>query len=99
MESAFEKAREFIPERWTTRPEMIKDKRGFAAFSQGRFGCVGKGLAMKSLTYLTGLLVLKYDIDFAPGEDGVRVWSEMKDDFTAVPGDLKLVFKARKSDI
>lgn len=95
MESAFEKAHEFIPERWTTRPEMIRDKRGFAAFSQGRFGCIGKGLAMKTMTYLIKQLVLKYDIEFAPGESGMKLWTGMKDDFTAAPGNLKLVFKVR----
>jgi len=74
---------------------MIRDKRGFAAFSQGRFGCIGKGLAMKTMTYLIKQLVLKYDIEFAPGESGMKLWTGMKDDFTAAPGNLKLVFKVR----
>ena len=45
QESAFEKADEFIPERWTTRPEMIKDRRAFGPFSFGKspFCCALQG--------------------------------------------------------
>ena len=35
VETAFERPNEFIPERWTTKPEMVRDKRAFAPFSQG----------------------------------------------------------------
>jgi hypothetical protein len=117
VESSFERACEFIPERWTSKSEMIRDKRAWAPFSQGegfnyleiteqpsdrnfqtgRWGCVGKGLAMKNLSYVTALLVSRYDIEFGPGEDGTSVWKDMKDDFTAVPGRLNLIFKLRKA--
>lgn len=36
MESSFERAHEFIPERWTSKSEMIRDKRAWAPFSQGK---------------------------------------------------------------
>ncbi|KAF8517242.1 cytochrome P450 [Trichophaea hybrida] len=49
-ERYYEKALEFIPERWTEeKAEMIKDKRAYAPFSLGTYGCVGKGLAMMEL--------------------------------------------------
>jgi len=35
VESAFEDALSFIPERWYNRPEMIKDKSAFAPFGVG----------------------------------------------------------------
>lgn len=38
-EAAYEAAAEFIPERWTTRPDMVKDGRGFAPFSMGKVFC------------------------------------------------------------
>lgn len=44
------------------------------------------------LRYVLDILVNKYDISLAPNEDGTRVWKEMKDNFTAVPGNLELVF-------
>lgn len=36
VESAYERADEFIPERWTSKPEMIRDRRAYAPFSQGK---------------------------------------------------------------
>ena len=35
MENAFERATEFVPERWTTKPGMIKDKRAYNPFNNG----------------------------------------------------------------
>ncbi len=35
VESCFEQAKDFVPERWYSKPEMIKDKRAFAPFAQG----------------------------------------------------------------
>ena len=35
VESAFEKPNEFIPERWTTKPEMVKNKQGLNGFGIG----------------------------------------------------------------
>lgn len=40
-------------------------------------------------------IVNKYHIHFDPGEDGDRVFTEMQDHFTATPGPLSLIFKAR----
>lgn len=37
VESCFEHAEELIPERWDTRPEMIKDKRAFNPFNLGPY--------------------------------------------------------------
>ena len=42
--------------------------------------------------YVIAMLVSKYSISFAPREDGERVWREMRDNFTAEPVKLKLVF-------
>lgn len=35
VESAFERANEFIPERWYSKPEMVKNKHAFAPFGMG----------------------------------------------------------------
>lgn len=35
-EKYFVQAQEFIPERWTTRPELVKDRRAFIPFNTGR---------------------------------------------------------------
>ena len=63
----------------------------------GRFGCVGKNLALMELRAVTAALVKKYDIVFAPGSVGGRsVLTEMKDQFTMTPGRLELVFNLRQ---
>ncbi|KAJ8065223.1 hypothetical protein OCU04_005928 [Sclerotinia nivalis] len=79
LESCFEKANEFIPERWTEKPEMIKDIRAFQPFNLGRHSCP----------------VTKFEIALAPGENGRGVLDDLRDTFTAQPGDLKLVFRSR----
>lgn len=35
VEAAFERADKFIPERWYSKPEMIKNKHAFAPFGTG----------------------------------------------------------------
>lgn len=37
MESAYEDPLSFVPERWYSRPEMIRDKRAFGPFGVGMF--------------------------------------------------------------
>ncbi|CRG88390.1 hypothetical protein PISL3812_05420 [Talaromyces islandicus] len=95
LETCFEKAEEFIPERWYSRLEMVKSKKAFSPFSQGRYSCVGKNLAMAELRYVTAILVKKYTVRFAPGQSIEKVEAEMRDQFTAAPGDLKLLFTPR----
>jgi cytochrome P450 len=41
-EDYYENASEFVPERWYSKPEMIKHKNAFAPFSLGPAGCIGK---------------------------------------------------------
>lgn len=95
LESSYESAEQFVPERWTTRREMVKDARGFAPFSQGRFNCVGKTLAMNEMRFVIGLLMTKFEVTFWGDERGQRLFSDLKDQFTAAPGRLELKFQAR----
>ena len=85
----------FIPERWSIKPELVKDNRGVNPFGQGRYGCVGKQLGLQQLRFIIAFFVEKYDVAFALGEDGIAVVRDMVEYFTAVPGSLELVFEAR----
>lgn len=58
----------------------------------GRYSCVGKELALSEIRLVAALLLSKYEIAFAPGEDGKKCIEDMRDQFTAVPGELELVF-------
>lgn len=48
---------------------------------------------MIELRTLTASLLLKYDVSFAPGEDGTRLLTQTKDHFTLGLGKLDLIFK------
>ncbi|KAI1386119.1 cytochrome P450 [Hypoxylon trugodes] len=96
LESSYESADQFVPERWTTRPEMIKDARGFAPFSQGRFNCVGKSLAMSEMRFVIALLVKRFKVEFAGGDRGEKLFADLRDQFTAAPGRLDLRFRVRE---
>lgn len=102
LASCFERPLEFIPERWYSKPELVHDKGAFAPFNQGRFGCVGKNLALMEVRAVTAALLDRYDLEFAPGMGrGEGVERDMGDQFTATPGKLELVFteRVRKSEV
>ncbi len=61
----------------------------------GRYGCIGKTLALQELRCVTALLASKYDVSFPPGEDGRSVEQDTRDQFTSNPGELRVVFRAR----
>jgi cytochrome P450 len=86
---------EFIPERWYSKPELIKHKSAFIPFALGHWACIGKQLAYMELRTVIARLVMAFDIAFAPGEDGKKLLEESKDAFTMVVADMYLVLKAR----
>ncbi len=61
----------------------------------GRYNCIGKNLAYMELRAVTARLVSKYDVCFPPGEDGRSVEEDTRDQFTANPGALRVIFRAR----
>ncbi|KAM0812265.1 putative Cytochrome P450 [Seiridium cardinale] len=97
-EDCFEKPNDFIPERWTTEPQMIKDKRAFMPWGTGPYACIGKNLGLLEIRIVTVLLLDNFDISLAPGEDGKRLHEETLDCFAALPGPLHMVFAKRMPD-
>ncbi|KAI0179154.1 cytochrome P450 [Hypoxylon sp. FL1284] len=96
LESAFPRPNEFIPERWYSQPELVRDKRAFAPFSVGPRQCTGKMLAYIELRHVATLLLRRYDIEFAPGYDPETMWRDLKDQVTAQPGKVMCMFKPRE---
>ncbi|ROV98453.1 hypothetical protein VPNG_08525 [Cytospora leucostoma] len=94
-ERYFKRAEDFLPERWET---LSPDAAGSAylPFQKGGFACVGKPVAMMQLRMLISCVALRYDIDFAPGENGVEFWSDSKETLTLAIGPLWLVFTPKK---
>ena len=47
------------------------------------------------IRFLAALLISKYKFTFAPGDDGLSVVRDAKDNIALVPGPLNLVFEPR----
>jgi cytochrome P450 len=87
---------EFIPERWYSSPELIKNKSAFIPFALGFWGCIGKPLAYMELRAVIARLIMSFDIAFAPGEDGSKLLNESEDGFTMVVADMYLLLTPRR---
>ncbi|KAL4993614.1 cytochrome P450 [Aspergillus recurvatus] len=87
----FRRPLDWIPERFTTQPDLVLDKHAFKPWSVGRFACAGKHLSLMEIRIAAALLLTQLDFQLAPGEDGKRMFSEALDNFTCTPGPLKVV--------
>ncbi|OJJ07867.1 hypothetical protein ASPVEDRAFT_47061 [Aspergillus versicolor CBS 583.65] len=94
-ENHFTQANDFIPERFFSRPELIKHKDAFSPFSMGPYGCIGKNLAYMQIRLLTAYLITKFDVRLAPGEDGQDLLLRSADHFTTGLAPLNLCFIKR----
>ncbi|KAK4222043.1 Tryprostatin B 6-hydroxylase [Podospora fimiseda] len=94
----FEHPTEFIPERWTSKPELVKNKSVFIPFNTGPYACVGKRLAMLEIRRLVAEILWRYDIKVADGH--IReVWLDGKQDvFTTVSCALPIIFTERNKE-
>ncbi|KAJ5936120.1 benzoate 4-monooxygenase cytochrome P450 [Penicillium verhagenii] len=95
-EDCFERANQFIPERWYKNLGLVHNKTAFAPFGTGSHTCLGKPLAMNDMRLITARLVRYYDFRYPKGETGGAVRDNFKDQFTSKPGRLRLIFEARE---
>ncbi|KAF5638147.1 cytochrome P450 monooxygenase cytochrome P450 [Fusarium sp. NRRL 25303] len=94
-ERCFEKPNEFIPERWITRPELIKDASVYAPFSTGRGVCAGKQLGLMEMRYVLMDILSRYNIAFAPGANPQAFIDGLRDCYTLELPRLDMVFTPR----
>ncbi|SPB51282.1 unnamed protein product [Aspergillus niger] len=52
----FPRPNEFIPERWSTQPELVIHKEALNAFSSGTYSCAGKAFAMMEMRLLVSTI-------------------------------------------
>ncbi|KAH8603050.1 cytochrome P450 monooxygenase-like protein [Bisporella sp. PMI_857] len=97
-ERNFPQPNDFIPERWTSRPELITNKAAFIPFSMGPYKCPGKAVAMMELRSVIAKALNRYDISFPEGTNFVfqEYLDNIKDHFTAGVPKQKVVFRLRK---
>ena len=93
---AFVQPDEFIPERWSTRPELILNRNAFFPFSIGAFACVGKQLAYNEMRTVAASLTLSFEVRLAEGEDGNDLLNNTVDVFVVNTGHLNVVFEKRE---
>ncbi|KAL2256849.1 hypothetical protein VTK26DRAFT_1031 [Humicola hyalothermophila] len=94
-ERAFARAGEFVPERWTTRPEMVRMREAFVPFNTGPYACIGKRLAMLQMRRVVAEILARYDVAVAPGQTKEGFLGGKQDTFTTVSAPLPLVFTRR----
>ena len=94
---AFIRPEDFIPERWTTKPDLILRKDIFVPFSYGAYNCAGKPLAMMQLRMVIAMLIRKFELSFTPGKEAEceRFIQDQADCFTLHIHALPLSLKAR----
>ncbi|MCJ1430988.1 hypothetical protein MMC27_000338 [Xylographa pallens] len=86
---------EFIPERWTSQPELILQRDAWIPFHIGTHGCVGRQLALMVLRLSIANLVRRFDIVFGPNENGEGLLRDSKDHFNWSLAPLNLQFTER----
>lgn len=98
VSSAFVHPDKFIPERWTTRPELVLDARAYSPFSVGPHQCIGKSISQLESRIVTAKLILAFDMRFSSvvGQEPEAFWRDMKDQVTMMPGELWCCFDKRK---
>ncbi|PHH72972.1 hypothetical protein CDD80_4116 [Ophiocordyceps camponoti-rufipedis] len=96
-ERFFIDADRFIPERWTTKPELTKEGAASIPFSYGPYSCVGMALAMMELRLATAQIVSRFDVELAPGCSPSAFKKGLYDVFTMVAPGLRLVFRPREA--
>ncbi|KAJ5837014.1 benzoate 4-monooxygenase cytochrome P450 [Penicillium robsamsonii] len=95
-ERNFAEPEKFIPERWTTRKELVKNPEAFAPFLLGPYNCLGKSLALMQVRHVLVELIQRYEIVLAPGADPEKYWKERTDGFVMGLAPLELSFTERK---
>ncbi|KAJ3540924.1 hypothetical protein NM208_g4841 [Fusarium decemcellulare] len=86
---------EFIPERWTSRPDLVKDASVYAPFMVGRGACAGKQLGLMEMRYVLTEILSRYNIGFAPGANPQAFSDGLRDCFTLELPKLEMVFTSR----
>ncbi|KKA24572.1 Benzoate 4-monooxygenase cytochrome P450 [Rasamsonia emersonii CBS 393.64] len=98
-ERNFVRAKEFLPERWLSKPELILNRHAHMPFLTGPYSCAGRNLAMMELRSVIARTVHAFDIAFPDGTafDPEEYFSRVKDHFVAGAPAQELLF-TRRSD-
>lgn len=98
---SFVQPNDFIPERWTTQPELVLNKSAWLPFSAGVYNCPGKALGMMELRSVVARTIDRFNVSFPPGVDFKwdAFYSEIKDCFTSGVPNQDLVFSSMQEGV
>ncbi|KAL2383013.1 hypothetical protein RJZ90_002898 [Blastomyces dermatitidis] len=99
----FDQPTTFIPERWSSTPNLIKHKEAFNPFLIGANSCAGKAIALMELRFVTALIFRKFTVRLhtanAAKSSPLSFFDEQKpgwrDYFTASPPPFEVVLERR----
>ncbi|CAG8958604.1 hypothetical protein HYFRA_00009921 [Hymenoscyphus fraxineus] len=90
--TVYRNANEFIPERWSSRPELIIERSGYAPFSTGSHSCIGRPLALMEMRLAIAECISRFDIKFAEGFEPDKFIDDVKDCMSWHMGALNLCY-------
>jgi cytochrome P450 len=95
---AFVKPEGFIPELWSSRPELIWRKDAFFPFSYGAYNCASKPMAMMELRMIIAMIVKRFTVSIPSGKEAVarRFIEDQADCFVMDIKELPLLLRERK---
>jgi len=95
-EASFLKPNYWIPERFTTQPELMPNKNAFIPWTIGKRNCLGKNLSLMEIRVAAALTLSNFDMEMVPGEE-TKLFTLATDYFTTTPGPFNVVLKRRDS--
>jgi cytochrome P450 family 628 len=94
----FAEADRFIPERWTTKKNLLIHPEVFNPLGNGAYNCVGQDLAWLQMRASLARLVVTFEWAFQDGFD-VQAWEHSgKDHFTMTFDPLPLIYSKRSAE-
>lgn len=95
-ERNFVRPNDFIPERWTTKPELCIRKEVFLPFLTGQYVCAGKSLAMMEMRSVVGRVVKEFKIILPEGFDIRDFFENIRDFFIVGVPKVEIRFVKRR---
>lgn len=94
-ERNFKDSNEFIPERWSSRRDLIHHPEVFAPFLMGAYNCVGKNAALMQIRCTIYSLFSRFEALPLNKDQLQEYWNQRADGFSMGIGPLWTIFKER----
>ncbi|OAG07002.1 putative benzoate 4-monooxygenase cytochrome P450 [Paraphaeosphaeria sporulosa] len=91
-ERNFVRPEEWIPERWTSRPELCVNRAASMPFSTGPYSCAGRQLAMLQIRSVVARIVREFEVVLPEGFDERAFFDGVQDRITAAVPKVQIKF-------